>query len=273
MPEVDIHELFERFKSGGPLTIPAGPDAARRTSERRRRIRLSAAAAAAVVVTVAASVVAYDLVPRGGTTEVTSSPTPTGPPPTPTVTDTPTSSPSPTSDGQPTEGPAAPTLQQSDVPERYRYEGDSIRGDWIVEFAASLCAPPHNLATVPTPTTQWEAAFRNGLTAEAPAIYQRVVDYVGADTARDYVDAVRRMAQECVQVIGEPKTWMVMHQAFAGDEAIVLRWSGSGRSTIYVVVRVAGLVTQIAYPESDLIDPIRIGQRAADRLCTAAATC
>lgn len=273
MRDVDIDELFERFKSGGPLMVPAGPDAARRISERRRRVRLSATAAAAVVLAAGASVVAYDLVPRSGTSDVASSPTPTAPTVTAPVTATPTSPPSPTSDGQPTDGPTTPTLQQSDVPERYRYEGDSIRGDWTLEFAASTCTPATGLGTIPSPTTQWEASFRNGLTTEAPAIYQRVVDYGSADAARSYMEAVRRMAHGCVQEVGEPRTWEILSQAFAGDDALVLRWAGPGRNTIYIVVRSAGLVTQIAYPESDLIDPVQVGQRAADRLCAATTAC
>lgn len=271
MPEVDIHDVFERFRSGGPLMIPAGPDAARRTSRRRRRIRLSAAAAAAVVVAVAAPVIAYDLVSRGGTPDVGSSPTPTVATP-PTTTPTATNPPSPTPDGEPTDGPAATALQRSDVPAGFRYEGDDIVGDWTLEFAAQLCAEPHNLRGLPSPEARWGATFWTGRDPESLAILQRVDQYSVAD-AQAYVQAVHGMAQGCVQSFGDPMTWTVENQGFAGDDSLVLRWEGGGVDNTYIVVRVAGLVTQIWYKDTDIPDPVVLGQRAAARLCEGMSAC
>lgn len=273
MPELDINEVFERFKSGGPLMIPAGPDAARRVSERRRTIRLSTAVATAVVlVTVGASVVAYDLVPRGNTPDVGSSLTPTAPPPTdiPTTTATP-DPPSPTATGQP-DGP--PVLQPSDAPAGFRYEGDTIRGDWTLEFAASLCAPPNPLAGVPSATTQWEALFRTGSDPdEYIAIHQRVADYAAADAAGAYVAAVRRLAQECVPTIDDQATPTITHQGFAGDDSLVLSYDRASSFSTYIVVRVDDLVTQIWYPDTVAVDPVQLGQRAAARMCAATTAC
>lgn len=285
MPEVDIHEVFERFRSGGPLMIPAGPEAARRTSERRRRVRLSVAAAAAVVVTAAAPVVAYDLVPRGGTPDIASSPTTTASDPTvstptvstptatATVTATPPTPPTPTSDAQPTDGPTAVTLQQSDVPDGFRYSGDDITGDWTLEFAAQICAPPNNLAAAPRASTQWGASFRAGPGPDDPAILQRVDDHTAADVAQTYVDAVRRMAQGCEQTVPYPLIWAIEHQGFAGDDSLVLSWDGDGFFNTYIVVRAGGLVTQIWYRDTDVLDPVLVGQRAAARLCAGTTAC
>jgi hypothetical protein len=122
----------------------------------------------------------------------------------------PSTPPSPTPDGQPTGEPATPTLQQSDVPTGFRYEGDSIRGDWTLEFAASTCEPPNPLARAPSAITQWEALFRTGSDPdEYLAIHQRVADYGTADAAEAYLEAVRRLAQGCVSILDEPSTWTV----------------------------------------------------------------
>jgi len=186
----------------------------------------------------------------------------------------PSTPPSPTSDGQPTGEPATPTLQQSDVPTGFRYEGDSIRGDWTLEFAASTCEPPNPLAGAPSAIIQWEALFRTGSDPdEYLAIHQRVADYGTADAAEAYLEAVRRLAQGCVSILDEPSTWTVERQGFAGDESLVLGSDGAGYPSTYIVVRVDGLVTQIWYPDAVVLDPVELGQRAATRLCAGTTAC
>jgi hypothetical protein len=265
MPNVDINEVFERFKSGGPLMIPPGPDAARRTSQRRRRVQLTALAAAAAVVAITAPVIAYNNIAfQNGPLEVGSPVTPTVETPNPVW----TTSPTPDSDDE----PITPVLQPSDVPAGYQYEGDNIDGDWTLEFASQVCAPPNNLAGAPWADTRWGASFRNGSGPTSHAILQRVDQHTVAD-AQAYVQAVRAMAQGCVQQFGDPMTWAIEHQGFAADDSLVLSWDGDGFGNTYVVVRAGGLVTQLWYRDTDIIDPVQLGQRAADRLCAGPITC
>ncbi len=141
-----------------------------------------------------------------------------------------------------------------------------------MEFAAQLCAPPHNLHGLPSSGATWEAAFGTGTADESRVIFQRIARYTAAE-AQAYVEAVRGMAQGCVQVLGDPMTWTIVHQGFAGDDALVLKLQGAGVDNTFIVVRAGELVTQIWYKDTDTPDPVLLGQRAAARLCEGTTTC
>jgi hypothetical protein len=268
MREVDIPVVFEHFRTAGPLTIPVGPHAARRVSNRRRRIRI-ATVSAAVIAVIAAPVIAYGLVPRDGTPIVPSSPTPSTPPTIPSTPPTTT----PTPDVEPTGVPAATALQPSDVPTGYEYAGNEIMGDWTLEFAGQFCEPPNNLGGVPSSAASWEATYQTGSGPGSMSILQRVAEYTASE-AQAYVEAVRAMAQGCVHTgAGDPMTWTIVEQGFAGDDALVLKWQGAGVDNTFIVVRAGELVTQIWYKDTDTPDPVLLGQRAATRLCEGTTTC
>jgi len=271
--DVDIDEVFELFRRGGPLAAAAGPGAARRVSNRRRRARL-VAVIAGIVVAVAAPAVAYAVLPHttepdpGATPTPDASATATSPTVSPSVT-----GPSSTPSVEPTAGvPAASVLHESDVPAGYRYAGDDVDGDWTLEFASQFCAAPNNMSGAPGPTASWGAVFHTGTGPGSSAILQRVGRHSLAQ-AQTYFQNVRAMGQGCVPNTEVPTSLAITADSFAGDESLVLTWTGEGLDSTYVVVRVGELVTQIWYKDTSAPDPVMLGQRAAVRLCEDTIAC
>ncbi|HEX2773822.1 MAG TPA: hypothetical protein VHN18_15510 [Micromonosporaceae bacterium] len=99
MSEYNLDNVFDRFRTGGPLVIPAGPDAARKVHQHRRRVRVAAAGALAVaLIAIPAVALAVDGAPDRvppPPTDNTVEPVPSPPTPAPSASPTPSSSPSP----------------------------------------------------------------------------------------------------------------------------------------------------------------------------------
>jgi hypothetical protein len=103
MSEYNLDNLFDRFRRGGPLVIPAGADAARAAHHHRRRVRVVAAGVlTAALIAVPAMALAVDGGPRRvppPPADRTVEPTPSLPAPAPSAPSTPraTSEPPPLS--------------------------------------------------------------------------------------------------------------------------------------------------------------------------------
>jgi hypothetical protein len=271
MREPDIDDLFARYRAGSPLTIPAGPDAARLVSRHRRRVRLVVVAAVTALAVIVPGV-AYTFANPRAATNIGNTPTAS-----PSTSDTvnaspgPSNSPSNSLSGSPPAGsdptgpaevPAAAMLRQSDVPAGWTYQGEDIDGDWTFEAFQSYCS--RTVVDRPPGRDNRGANF----TSSGPSILQMVERF--ADASK-YMAYVRASVRPCTV---QPLHQEIVREGFAGDDSLVVETGGEGAGKdTYVFVRVGSLVSQVWYKETTVPNAVLLGQRAAARLCAGVDSC
>ncbi|MEV0715737.1 hypothetical protein [Asanoa sp. NPDC050611] len=280
MDEQQLDEMFDRFRAGPPLAVPAGAGAARQAFRHRRRGRLATGCVLAVVAvggpSVAFAAGAFDGTPRppvlttGPTTPDRSTPptsppttSPTAPPPT-----TPGGGPTTAKPVEPTGVPSAAMLRASDLPDDYRYAGADVDGDWSLAATTIYCDPPPT-GTEPDGTARRGAMF---LREREEYVIQVVERMRSAAAAQRFIDGLAGQVdgRECGLL-----TYTVVDEGFAGDDSVLIRTSYEGRpADLYVFVRQGPLLTQIWQKLPEGVEPMReVARTAADRLCNGTTAC
>ncbi|GAA1850723.1 hypothetical protein [Asanoa iriomotensis] len=275
MDEQHLDDMFDRFRSGPPLTVPAGAGAARQSFRQRRRGRLAAGCVVAAlgvgVPSVAFAAGAFDRTPRppvvttAPTTPARPTPPSTTPPPT-----TPGAKPTTEKPVEPTTVPRAAMLRASDLPAGFEYRGggDFLGGDWTLAFIASQCRDRRLPDPEPGDGPKRNAAFAHD---SEGSVLQRVSRMPTPAAARDWIDGLPdRISGDCGGI-----RFTVVDTDFAGADAVLIRSeSDAGGSDFLLFVRQGPLVTQIStWSGADLGALRDIAQAAAQRLCAGTTSC
>lgn len=263
--------MFERlYHESDKLHWPLAASIRRRGQRARQRQLVLVATVTALVLLAGGTAAAFAV----GQPERSPVPPATAPPSDPPATRSPAPEPSgppsqsPTPSQTSTEVPVAAMLQPEDLPPANWVVSDDTDGDWTFFFLASGCN--NRLGSGwPSPIDIRERALRDRPPGQnrGASILENVYWFEPGD-AEGFLDFVRRQVQQC----GGYRTTAglsIEDERFAGEESLLVRAGHEGGESLLVLVRQGDLVAE--FKPASGVEPLRLAERAADRLCAAAA--